>query len=144
MSAATRLLAMVLSAAFALSSIAQPQPTAAGPERVIRDFYGWYVQALVANQDPLGKRRGELSRYATARLLREIDKMRKGPDGLDGDYFLDAQDFDRAWAKNINVSHVVTKGTSATADVELKGSAAGTRNCVSRSRRSEGRGRWIK
>jgi Protein of unknown function (DUF3828) len=62
-----------------------------------------------------------MKRYATERLLNEIDKMKKGPDGLDGDYFLDAQDIDNLWARNITVSDVKVSGKNATAEVLLAG-----------------------
>ena len=54
--------------------------------------------------------------------LKQIDKMAKGPDGLDGDYFVDAQDFDPLWAKNIAISKVRTCGDKSTAHVLLNGS----------------------
>jgi hypothetical protein len=92
----------------------------ATPEKAIRGFYQWYVTALVANRDPM-KQRAEMKRFATERLLKEIDKMKKGPDGLNGDYFLDAQDFDDQWAKKIVVSNVKIQGTKATAHVLLDG-----------------------
>jgi hypothetical protein len=85
------------------------------------------VGELVANRDPFTNGRAELKRYATARLIREIDHARKGPDGLDGDYFVDAQDFDKDWGKNIDISKVEMKGDRATALVELKGNEMGTR-----------------
>ena len=94
---------------------------AATPEDCIRNFYHWYVTNLVANRDPL-KQRKEIREYATERLLRGIDKMVKGPDGLEGDYFVDAQDFDPLWAKNILISDVKTVGDKSTAHVLLRGS----------------------
>jgi len=48
--------------------------------------------------------------------------MAKGPDGLDGDYFVDAQDFDPLWAKNIAISDVKPVGDKSTAHVVLNGS----------------------
>jgi hypothetical protein len=93
---------------------------AATPEDCIRNFYRWYVTNLVANRDPM-KQRGELKRYATERLLKEIDKMEKSPDGLDGDYFVDAQDFDPLWAKRISISDVQTRGDKSKARVLLDG-----------------------
>jgi hypothetical protein len=48
--------------------------------------------------------------------------MAKGPDGFDGDYFVDAQDFDPLWAKNISISDVQTHGDKSTALVQLNGS----------------------
>ena len=96
------------------------EPTGATPEDCIRGFYRWYVTNLVANHDPM-KQRKEMRRYATQRLLKEIDKMVKGPDGLDGDYFTDAQDFDPLWAKNISISGVKTSGEKSSAHVVLDG-----------------------
>jgi hypothetical protein len=92
----------------------------AKPDDSIRGFYHWYVGELIANREPMGNRK-ELKRFVTDRLLKEIDKMKKGPDGLDGDYFVDAQDFDNLWAKNITVSDVRVSGKNATAEVRLVG-----------------------
>jgi hypothetical protein len=108
---------LIVAAAVATGRAAAP---AATPEDCIRGFYHWYVTNLVANRDPM-KQRKEMRRYATERLLREIDKMVKGPDGLDGDYFTDAQDFDPLWAKNISISGVKTTGDKSTAHVLLDG-----------------------
>lgn len=95
--------------------------SSATPEDCIRNFYRWYVTALVANRDPM-EQRTEMKRFATDRLLKEIDKMKKGPDGLNGDYFLDAQDFDPLWAKKISISAVQTTGDKSNAHVLLDGS----------------------
>ena len=92
----------------------------ATPQDCIPSFYRWYVTNLVANRDPM-KQRAEIKRYATERLLKEIAKMAKGPDGLDGDYFVDAQDFDPLWAKNISVSDVKINGDKSSARVLLDG-----------------------
>lgn len=94
--------------------------SSATPEDCIRGFYRWYVTNLVANRDPM-KQRKEMRRYATERLLKEIAKMVKGPDGLDGDYFTDAQDFDPLWAKNISISAVQINGDKSSAHVLLDG-----------------------
>ena len=119
-----RFLALVaLLAAIALSLPAQAEPTkapTATPEESIRSFYEWYVTTLIASRDPM-KQRTEMKRFATDRLLKEIDKTKKGPDGLNGDYFLDAQDFDDQWAKKISVSNVKIEDTKATAHVLLDG-----------------------
>jgi hypothetical protein len=96
------------------------QPSTENPSDAIRSFYRWYVTELIANRNPMENRK-ELKRFATERLLREIDKMKKGPDGLDSDYFVDAQDFDNLWAKNITVSDLKVSGRNATAEVLLAG-----------------------
>jgi hypothetical protein len=109
-----------LAGAAAVGAVRAAEP-AATPEDCIRNFYRWYVTNLVANRDPM-KQRGELKRYATERLLKEIDKMEKSPDGLDGDYFVDAQDFDPLWAKRISIPDVQTHGDKSKARVLLDGS----------------------
>ncbi len=112
------LLSLFLAVAVSLPSFAAEN--AATPEDCIRNFYHWYVTNLVANRDPM-KQRKEIRRYASERLLKQIDKMVKGPDGLDGDYFVDAQDFDPLWAKNIVISAVQTQGDRSNAHVLLEG-----------------------
>jgi hypothetical protein len=94
--------------------------SSATPEGCIRNFYHWYVTNLVANREPM-KQRAEIRRYATERLLKEIDKMEKGPNGLDGDYFVDAQDFDPLWGSKIQISAVQIHGDKASAQVVLDG-----------------------
>jgi hypothetical protein len=109
----------LLLALLSATAVSAAEPSAT-PEAAITGFYRWYVAELIANHNPMENRK-ELRRFATARLLKEIDKMKKGPDGLDGDYFVDAQDFDNLWAKNITVSEVKVSGATATAEVFLKG-----------------------
>jgi len=115
-----RIVALIGVAAVILATQVRAADQAGTPEDCIRNFYHWYVTNLVANKDPL-KQRTEIRRYATDRLLKEIDKMAKGPDGLDGDYFVDAQDFDPLWAKNISVSAVQIHGDKSDAHVLLNG-----------------------
>jgi Protein of unknown function (DUF3828) len=112
---------VVLVVALGFSSTTKAaEPSATNPSDAIRNFYRWYVAELIANHNPMENRK-ELRRFATERLLKEIDRMKKGPDGLDGDYFVDAQDFDELWAKNITVSDVKVSGTKASAEVLLAG-----------------------
>ncbi|HEY9231457.1 MAG TPA: DUF3828 domain-containing protein [Blastocatellia bacterium] len=99
-------------------AVAAPAKT---PEVVIHEFYKWYVQALNQNKDPLTGERPVMRRYVTARLLAAIDRLAKVEGGLDADYFIAAQDWDKDWGKNITVSNVVVKNTVTTAKVALKG-----------------------
>jgi hypothetical protein len=121
------LLSLVILAACPIRA-AEP---AATPEDCIRNFYHWYVTNLIANRNPM-KQRGELRRYATERLLKEIDKMEKSPDGLDGDYFVDAQDFDPLWAKKISISDVQTRADKSQAHVLLDGAKGMRKNLLVR------------
>src|SRR5262249_20511047 len=114
------LLSAVLLAVVSAAS-AQAITAASSPEAVIKQFYGWYVREVLRNKDPMKAERPAMRRYVTLRLLREDDRNAKGPGGLDGDYFLDAQDFDEDWQKNIMVSNLTQKAGIATATVALKG-----------------------
>src|ERR1043165_374123 len=87
----------------AASAAPPAKSLSSNPAETIRGFYHWYVTELIANRDPMSNRK-ELKQFATARLLNELSKMKRGPEGLDGDYFVDAQDFDNQWAKKITVS----------------------------------------
>ena len=113
------ILAFIIALGFS-SATGAAEPSTANPSDAIRGFYRWYVTALIANKQPMENRK-EMKRFVTERLLSEIDKMKKGPDGLDGDYFLDAQDFDNLWAKNIAVSDLKVSGKNASAEVLLAG-----------------------
>src|SRR3954467_4362665 len=107
-----------------LTSAAVPAKSlSSNPAETIRGFYHWYVTELIANRDPMSNR-AELKHFATARLLNELGKMKRGPEGLNGDYFVDAQDFDNQWAKKISVSDVKVNDKNATAEVMLKGATA--------------------
>jgi hypothetical protein len=91
------------------------------PKIAIENFYAWYVHVLNQDGDPLTRQRTKLRQFASARLLRELDRVVKGPDGLDGDYFLDAQDWDKQWEKNIAVSQLQIRNGRAFATVSLTG-----------------------
>lgn len=92
----------------------------ATPEDCIRNFYRWYVTTVEANGDPL-KQHAKMKQFATDRLLKEIDRKSKSPDGAGSDYFVNAQDFDPLWASKIKISGVRIQGEKASAHVLLDG-----------------------
>jgi ABC-type transporter MlaC component len=132
---------VVLLATALLVSVSRAQESsgAGKPEAAIREFYAWYVNAVSANRDPFKDDSARLKRYATTRFMREIEKARKG-EGIGADPFLQAQDLDKAWAKNIKVSEAKISGDTATAKVELKGPEMGTHK-LNVTMRNEG-GAW--
>ena len=97
---------------------------AATPEVTVQRFYSWYLHALNQNQDPLDKQQTELSKFITPRLLMSLRRALKRPDGIDADFFIDAQDWDEAWEKNIATSAATIQGERATVNVTLKGGEA--------------------
>jgi len=104
-----------------ISALAQASAT---PEATAQRFYTWYLHALNQNQDPLEKHQAELSKFVTQRLMKSLTRALKRPDGIDADFFIDAQDWDETWEKNISTSKAAIQGSVATVNVTLKGGAA--------------------
>jgi len=94
------------------------------PEAAVRRFYEWYLHALNQNEDPLGERRAELGKFVTPRLMKSLNRALGRPEGIGADFFIDAQDWDESWEKNISVSKAKIKGARATVSVSLKGTGS--------------------
>lgn len=100
------------------SALAQTSMT---PEATVRGFYQWYLHALNQDEEPLRKYQAEMSKFVTQRLMSSLRRALKRPEGIDADLFIDAQDWDKTWEKNISVSKARIQGTRATISVTLKG-----------------------
>jgi hypothetical protein len=101
------------------STFAQAKSEAGSPEVVVKNFYAWYIGVLNKNATPF-KQRAKIKQFVSARLIAEIDRMMKRGE-YDADYFINAQDWDNAWAKNIKVSDVAVNKGKANAAVFLDG-----------------------
>lgn len=106
-------------ALYGLIASAQPAKPASQPPDVVRDFYRWYLQAIAKSKDPATKDRAGLKNYVSADCIAMIDRKMKSPDGLDADYFLQAQDFEDNWISNISVKETARTATTATMAVVL-------------------------
>jgi hypothetical protein len=102
--------------------------TSMTPEETVRRFYELYLQSLNKQEQPLEKQRAELSKLVTQRLMKSYDRASKRDTGINADFFIDAQDWDEAWEKNISVSKAQIQGTRATVTVALKGGTSGADN----------------
>ena len=116
------ILLVILSMLLSIPSFAYWSPESTAPAKAAKKFYSWYMHELNKGIYPLEKKREELKKYVSERLLAAIDQMPTGPDGLDGDYFVDAQEWDPAWEKNILISLVEIEGKKALVDFTLTGS----------------------
>jgi len=96
----------------------------ATPEATVQRFYSWYLHALNQNEHPLDRHQTELSKFITARLLISLKRALKRPDGIDADFFIDAQDWDESWERNISTSAATTQADRAIVNVTLKGGEA--------------------
>jgi Protein of unknown function (DUF3828) len=111
--------------------VAVAQASAIWPEKnpalAVRGFYSWYVGEVVSGARPLEKERQQMRKFVTDRLLNRIDKMPKGPGGLDSDFFLNAQEVDPEWGKNIAVSNSYVGKTMSKLGIILTGRKLGDR-----------------
>jgi hypothetical protein len=102
----------------------ESRPTSAptdqiGPTTVLRTFYHWYLTELINDRNPMHDDRSKLETYVSKALLTEIDRRSEGPNRLDEDYFIKAQDFLEDWESNVRVSDVHVEDNVATAVVTL-------------------------
>ena len=97
------------------------------PAEAVRNFYAWYVHEVANGSRPLEKERQEMRKFVTDRLLNRIDKMPNGPGGLDGDFFLNAQEIGPEWGRNIAVSNYYVGRTMSKLGVILTGRKLGDR-----------------
>jgi hypothetical protein len=100
-----------------------PSPVVRSPEIVLREFYKWYIHSInpyKKSTNPYEGGRTILKKYVTLKFIRAIDrneKLGEDADAFDADYFLLDQDTSGYTEKNISVSKVAVKGTTATATV---------------------------
>ena len=86
---------------------------------VAGDFYAWYLAELKSNRDPLNDDPTALSTKVSKALVREIQRRMASPDGLDADYFLQAQDYYDDWLDHVTAQAVRVSRSSATLHVDL-------------------------
>ena len=93
-----RVLLVVLSIAVACTA---PAAAEADASVTARRFYGWYLAALAANREPLRDDPGGFSARVSASLMREIRQKLESPDGMEADYFIQAQDYAEDWIDHV-------------------------------------------
>jgi len=95
------------------------------PDAVATEFYGWYLDTLGADQDPLSDRHATFNNYVakelTARLVERLNTRLVGGRAPDTDYFLQSPGYQSAWRRNVAASTVRQRGGSADVIVTLGG-----------------------
>ena len=92
------------------------QSQAASIQLVLSDFYQSYITLLSENKSPSDE---FLAKSVSIELIKKIRKQASSADGLDVDYFLDAQDYLDDWKANIAVTQITVVGNRARAVVSL-------------------------
>ena len=126
--------ALLMLAALAWMGVAQVQaaPTRQmAPDAVAAEFYGWYLDTLGADQDPLSDRHATFNNYVarelTATLVARLDARLTGARVPATDYFLQSAGYQSAWRRNVAATTVRQRGGSADVIVTLGGEDGATR-----------------
>jgi Protein of unknown function (DUF3828) len=89
------------------------------PDVAAATFYKWYLNELAQNHDPLSGGTKCLAPYVSASLLRQITRMMHSPDGMEADYFIQAQDYLDGWLHHVSTSDTKVQAGVATTIVTL-------------------------
>jgi hypothetical protein len=77
---------------------------AAAPEHVAAEFYGWYLDVLAADQDPLSDRHERFTQYVARDLATQLVRRLQQPPLPELDYFLQARDYRPAWQRHVGAT----------------------------------------
>jgi len=114
------LLGLLLAFASAATAAETSAPTTATLQQtVVTEFYSWYLHGLINNTDPLHDDPATMAKYVSAALAKEIEKKINSPDGMESDYFIQAQDYMDDWVSNISATPPAVKGMTANIVVRL-------------------------
>jgi hypothetical protein len=102
-----------------LAGSGQAAPTARGPDTVAADFYGWYLDSLSADQDPLSDRYGTFTRYVSRPLAARLIERLKSGRPPESDYFIQSAGYRPAWLHGVQARLVRQHGDTAEVQVTL-------------------------
>jgi hypothetical protein len=116
--------AVLMLAALAWMGVAQVQatpPRALAPDAVAAEFYGWYLDTLGADQDPLSDRHATFNNYVARELTARLVERLSGGRVPDSDYFLQSPGYRSAWRSHVAAITVRQRGAGADVIVTLGG-----------------------
>ena len=94
----------------------QQAAQSAGPEKIVREFYAWYLHQLNKNVNEPLKQRATALKYLTPQLYSNAPRLTRR---MDADIFICAQDWDAGWERNFTVSRPAISGVTAATVVTL-------------------------
>lgn len=135
---ASTLGALLMLAALAWMGVAQVQaaplqaglPRQASPDAVAAEFYGWYLDTLDADQDPLSDRHATFNNYVARELTARLsERLSLSPSGGSApatgapaaDYFLQSPGYQSAWRRHVAATVVRQRGDGSDVIVTLGG-----------------------
>jgi len=112
-------LALLLACALACQAHAAAASAPRGPEAVAAEFYGWYLDTLSADQDPLSDRYDTFTRYVSKDLAAHLVERLKSGRLPESDYFIQSAGYRPAWLRSVHAAPVRQSGNSAEVLVTL-------------------------
>jgi hypothetical protein len=117
-----RLLACLL-AAGASAQVLEAKTGARTPDAVAVEFYGWYLDTLSADQDPLSDRYDTFTRYVAKDLAARLVERLQGGRVPRSDYFTQSASYRPAWLRNVHAATMRQHAGTADVLVTLGGGA---------------------
>jgi len=119
------LLLALLLAAGSPAQAAEAKADAVAPDVVAAEFYGWYLEALSADQDPLSDRYDTFTRYVTKELAARLVERLQGGRVPQRDYFTQSAGYRPAWQRSVHAATMRQRAGAADVVVTLGGGETG-------------------
>jgi hypothetical protein len=120
------LLAIVLAAAPARA--VEVKAGARAPDAVAAEFYGWYLEILSADQDPLSDRYDTFTRYVSKELAARLVERLQGGRLPRSDYFTQSSGYRPAWQRSVRAATMRQRAGAADVLVTLGDAGEGDEN----------------
>jgi hypothetical protein len=88
-------------------------------DAVASEFYGWYLETLSADQDPLSDRYHTFTRYVAKELTERLIERLQGDPPPVRDYFVQSSGYRPAWLRSVRATVMRQHGGSADVLVTL-------------------------
>jgi hypothetical protein len=108
------LLALLLAAAAPARAL-DAKAGARAPDAIATEFYGWYLETLSADQDPLSDRYDTFTRYVAKELAARLVERLQGGKLPQRDYFTQSASYRPAWQRSVRAA--VMRQRAGAADV---------------------------
>ena len=112
-------LGLLLACAIACQAQGAPQAKPRAPDAVAAEFYGWYLDTLSADQDPLSDRYDTFTRYVSKDLVAQLVARLKSGRLPESDYFIQSAGYRHAWLRSVHAALVRQSRGSAEVLVTL-------------------------
>jgi hypothetical protein len=98
---------------------AEVKSGARAPDAVATEFYGWYLETLSADQDPLSDRYDIFTRYVAKELTARLVERLQGGRLPQRDYFTQSASYRPAWQRSVRAATMRQRAGAADVVVTL-------------------------